>query len=112
MARQVNEHDKLIGKRLRAARLSAGLTQPDLADRIGVKFQQVQKYETGLNRICASRLFLACDYLKVDITHFANATAVGCLLDDPAALTAAHRVAAMPAHMKDSALRVLGAMVV
>jgi len=46
------------------------LTQQQLAEAIGVKFQQVQKYETGANRIAAPRLFMIAEELKVDLGHF------------------------------------------
>lgn len=49
--------DVLVGKRIRHQRWKLGMTQALLADQIGVKFQQVQKYETGANRISASRLW-------------------------------------------------------
>ncbi len=46
-----------VGSRLRTARIMRGQSQADLADRIGLTFQQVQKYETGANRVSASKLF-------------------------------------------------------
>src|SRR5215218_5978851 len=48
--------DKLIGQKIRAARLAHGVTQEVLAEKLGLTFQQVQKYEKGLNRIAAGRL--------------------------------------------------------
>ena len=48
--------DKLIGTQLKKARVSAGLSQDKLARAVGISFQQVQKYEKGINRISASRL--------------------------------------------------------
>jgi len=48
--------DKFTGQRIRAARLAIGLSQEGLADKIGLTFQQVQKYEKGMNRITAGRL--------------------------------------------------------
>ena len=49
--------DIYVGKRLRRRRRLLGLTQQDLAGQVGVRFQQIQKYECGANRITASRLF-------------------------------------------------------
>ena len=46
-----------VGSRLRAARVMRGQSQTNLADKLGLTFQQVQKYETGANRISASKLF-------------------------------------------------------
>jgi transcriptional regulator with XRE-family HTH domain len=49
----------IIGARLRTRRRQLGLSQSDLAERLGVSFQQVQKYERGANRIAASTLLTA-----------------------------------------------------
>lgn len=49
--------DKTTGKVIRRLRERAGLTQEVLAERIGVSYQQIQKYETGANRVSTSRLF-------------------------------------------------------
>ena len=51
-----NHIDKLVGANVRASRLLAGLSQEKLGAALGVSFQQVQKYESGANRISASRL--------------------------------------------------------
>jgi DNA-binding XRE family transcriptional regulator len=59
--------DVYIGARMRDRRLAIGLTQQDLAKTLGVSFQQVQKYEIGLNRVSAARLFEICDVLDVSI---------------------------------------------
>jgi transcriptional regulator with XRE-family HTH domain len=62
--------DVLVGQRLRAARRAAGLTQQDIGQRLGLTFQQIQKYEIAQNRICASRLFLIADMLGVNVNYF------------------------------------------
>lgn len=62
--------DAEIGKRVRHRRWALSVTQRDLASSIGVKFQQIQKYETGVNRISASRLWLISKSLSVPITFF------------------------------------------
>lgn len=59
-----------VGARLRAFRESAGVTQSDLGRAIGVTFQQVQKYETGANRVSSSRLSLAAGHLGVPVASF------------------------------------------
>ena len=59
--------DRVIGRRIRAARESAGLGQVALGEAIGIAFQQVQKYENGKNRVTAARLFEICRVLKVPI---------------------------------------------
>lgn len=62
--------DVAVGERIRAARLLRGLSQSDLADAIGVSFQQVQKYERGSNRVSASRLYDLSRILGVAIQEF------------------------------------------
>lgn len=62
--------DAIVGKRIRARRQSLKLTQTQLADRIGVTFQQVQKYENGANRVSAARLWAISEVLEVPITFF------------------------------------------
>ena len=66
----MNEVDVFVGRKIRARRIELGKTQADLADGIGVKFQQVQKYETGLNRVSASRLWVIAEVLGVPIGYF------------------------------------------
>ncbi len=56
MGREVTVADAQIGQRIRAKRVALGMSQTALANAIGVTFQQVQKYEKGLNRVASSRL--------------------------------------------------------
>jgi transcriptional regulator with XRE-family HTH domain len=56
--------DAYVGSRIRLRRNMLGLSQTELAARIGVTFQQVQKYEKGVNRIGSSRLLQICDALQ------------------------------------------------
>jgi transcriptional regulator with XRE-family HTH domain len=62
--------DLHIGRRLRARRRLLGLSQPELATAVGVKFQQIQKYECGEDRISASRLWLLCSALNAPVDYF------------------------------------------
>ncbi|MEM9524174.1 MAG: helix-turn-helix transcriptional regulator [Pseudomonadota bacterium] len=62
--------DMYVGGQLRAARTMRGLSQKEVAQRLGISFQQVQKYETGVNRIAASRLFALATLLKVSPSFF------------------------------------------
>ncbi|WP_078710363.1 helix-turn-helix domain-containing protein [Consotaella salsifontis] len=62
--------DAHIGSRLRKARLKKGLSQTELGEALGTAFQQIQKYEKGINRISASRLFHAAHLLDVDVEYF------------------------------------------
>ncbi|CAK0766545.1 XRE family transcriptional regulator [Azospirillaceae bacterium] len=65
-----NEVDALVGRRLKELRMLAGLSQGDLAATIGLTFQQLQKYERGVNRISASKLYLLALHLKVSVSAF------------------------------------------
>lgn len=62
--------DLHLGKKLRARRRMLGLTQQQLAEVVGVRFQQIQKYECGANRISASRLWDLAEVLNVPISYF------------------------------------------
>ncbi|OYW58336.1 MAG: transcriptional regulator [Rhodobacterales bacterium 32-66-7] len=62
--------DAHVGKRIRHRRWMVGMTQQQLADKVGIKFQQIQKYETGMNRVSASRLWDVADTLGVSIAFF------------------------------------------
>jgi transcriptional regulator with XRE-family HTH domain len=66
----VDPIDKYVGARLRMRRLMLGMSQTDVANALGLTFQQVQKYEKGTNRISASRLQRLCEILKVPIPFF------------------------------------------
>ena len=59
-----------MGQRLRLRRKLAGLSQTELGEKIGVTFQQLQKYESGANRISASRLFDLSRVLDVPVSYF------------------------------------------
>ncbi len=65
-----NEIDYYVGKRLRRRRRLLGLTQQVLGDKVGIRFQQIQKYECGANRISAARLFELSEALSVPIQYF------------------------------------------
>jgi transcriptional regulator with XRE-family HTH domain len=75
--RLANAVDKRLGQRVRARRLEIGMSQEKLADLLGVTFQQVQKYEKGINRIAASRLFDIAAALEVPISNFFEGLAAG-----------------------------------
>lgn len=70
MTREKIELDDTIGRNLRALRKIRGFKQSDIARVINVTFQQVQKYETGKNRITASKLKKISDFLEVEIDAF------------------------------------------
>ena len=62
--------DVYVGKRIRHRRWMNGTTQQQLAENVGIKFQQIQKYETGMNRVSASRLWDIADSLGVPVSFF------------------------------------------
>jgi transcriptional regulator with XRE-family HTH domain len=67
MTHHVDVH---VGKRVRHRRWLIGMTQQQLAQQVGIKFQQIQKYEAGANRISASRLWDIADALDVPVSFF------------------------------------------
>ncbi|GGD88029.1 hypothetical protein GCM10011390_03510 [Aureimonas endophytica] len=87
MPSRSNPIDVHVGNRLRLLRLQKGLTQEDLGTLVGVSYQQIQKYETGSNRISASRLYLISCQLGVGPEYFFED------LDPAAALRAAQHLA-------------------
>jgi transcriptional regulator with XRE-family HTH domain len=62
--------DAHVGERLRSCRTLTGLSQAQLAERIGITFQQVQKYENGANRISASTLYELSRVLGIPVSYF------------------------------------------
>jgi transcriptional regulator with XRE-family HTH domain len=62
--------DKHVGSRVRMRRLMLGMSQEELGDKLGISFQQVQKYEKGTNRISASRLHEMSEILQVPVPFF------------------------------------------
>src|SRR3981081_3953215 len=69
-ARRAEGRDAEVGRRVRSRRLECDFSQTELADRIGVTFQQVQKYEKGVNRIGAGRLQRISQALEVPVSFF------------------------------------------
>jgi len=62
--------DVHLGRRLRRRRRLLGLTQQQIADACGVRFQQIQKYECGANRMSAARLWRLAEALDVPVAYF------------------------------------------
>ncbi len=69
--------DVHLGKRLRRRRRLLGLTQQQLAGSCGVRFQQIQKYECGANRISAARLWQLSEALEVPVGYFFDGLSEG-----------------------------------
>jgi transcriptional regulator with XRE-family HTH domain len=117
MTKTIDPIDRHVGKMLRSLRLAGGFSQTELGDMIGVQFQQIQKYETGANRIAASRLKMAADALGAPISaffegldHTAKSRAISAVLADPVALSIAAAIHAMPPAMRQSVNTILAAM--
>ena len=66
----VNDFNKHLGEMLKKRRLALGLTQTKVAKAINVTFQQIQKYEKGINGVSSVRLLQLASYLKVPINYF------------------------------------------
>jgi len=105
--------DVHVGKRVRHRRWMVGKTQQQLAEQVGIKFQQIQKYETGMNRISASRLWDIADALTAPVSFFfegidakvdaagADGTGVpGDILGDKEALELVRSYYAMPENQR------------
>jgi transcriptional regulator with XRE-family HTH domain len=69
-SRRANPIDIHVGSRVRFRRMLLGMSQEKLGERLGLTFQQVQKYEKGINRIGASRLFDLAQVLGVSVQFF------------------------------------------
>jgi transcriptional regulator with XRE-family HTH domain len=85
---QADNFDAELGRRLRELRLMKGISQQELGDPIGISFQQIQKYERGVNRIAVSRLFqlakgLGCSPFAILQTHSAYHQAAVEMLHSP-----------------------------
>jgi transcriptional regulator with XRE-family HTH domain len=87
--RGVQEADKIVGERIKARRNELGVSQQDLGEKLGVSFQQVQKYEKGVNRVTTGRLIQLCRALQCDLTDLADIGGI-----KPAKITAASTFAA------------------
>jgi len=98
--------DKVVGRNIRTYRLLKGISQTDLGDKVGITFQQIQKYEKGVNRVGSSRLFLIAEALGVPVTDLfegsqdapstAHRSSPYELLADPLSLRLALAFAAIP----------------
>lgn len=66
--RGIQPADKIVGQRIRARRNEVGMSQDELGQKLGVSFQQIQKYEKGTNRVSTGRLDQICRALECSIT--------------------------------------------
>jgi transcriptional regulator with XRE-family HTH domain len=74
--------DKHVGSRVRMRRLMLDMSQEELGDALGITYQQVQKYENGINRIGAGRLQHLADILKVTLSFFFEDAPIATVKDD------------------------------
>ncbi len=86
MAHPIDLH---VGNRVRQRRRLLGMTQQRLADAVRIRFQQIQKYESGANRISASRLWTLAKALDVPISYFFEGVEEGAPANGTADLSAA-----------------------
>jgi transcriptional regulator with XRE-family HTH domain len=70
LPRRSQDVDRHVGARIRERRIMLGLTQPQLAELIGVTYQQAHKYEKGINRVAAGRLYNIARVLGVELNYF------------------------------------------
>jgi transcriptional regulator with XRE-family HTH domain len=96
--------DQLLGRKLRALRERGGLSQAAIAQKVGVTFQQVQKYERGANRISATRLVAFARALEVPVSELLDAMEPEQPKGD--APSVAEEVEDLFAQVEDSRLRV------
>lgn len=98
--RRPTQTDVAVGQRIRAFREDAKLTQTELADQIGVAYQQLQKYEKGTNRVGAGRLARIAHALDVPITALFNGVARPADKQGKAAIARFAELGAVPAARK------------
>ena len=77
--------DRHVGARIRERRIMLGLTQQQMADLIGVTYQQAHKYEKGINRVAAGRLYSIARALGVEVSYFYEELQTGGALCRPPA---------------------------
>lgn len=84
---QTTDIDQKIGARIREFRLLRSMSQGALAEKLGITFQQLQKYEKGTNRVSASALILICKELGITPNHI-----LGSFFDDDKDATLVHQL--------------------
>lgn len=80
-----SEIDQIVGDRIRRRRILLGFTQDQLGEALGISYQQIQKYETGANRVSAGRLFQIAETLETQVGWFFDGIGEG--VDDPTDVT-------------------------
>ena len=113
-ARNARPVDILVGQNIRICRMQRGLSQSELAERVGLTFQQIQKYEKAANRVGASRLIQVADALGVPLATLFEGSSTAtrgepdqsgrALLADPHALRLLQAFDRIPDHKHRSAV--------
>lgn len=70
MVKKSHPVDIHVGKNLKRRRIEIGMSQQAIGEVLGISFQQIQKYESGANRVSASRLYDICKHLDVGVPYF------------------------------------------
>ena len=94
--REANPIDIHVGNRIKLRRRVLDLTQAEMAEILGITFQQIQKYEKGINRVSASRLWDFACVLGVDINFFYQDISDEFLKQNPKCLTTNHKISKIP----------------
>lgn len=110
--RSATDIDKKVGENLCKFRLLRGISQEKLADGVGVTFQQIQKYEKGINRITVSRLWQFSKILKIPVEDFYDGIE-GAVRNDvlklaPEQLTLMKKYKALPERQKKAVQNYMG----
>jgi transcriptional regulator with XRE-family HTH domain len=100
-----SEIDRQVGERMRRRRILLGLTQDDLSEALGISYQQIQKYETGANRISAGRLAQIASVLDSQVGWFFGAVERDNAQDDGEAARAAVDLVRQYARIRDERVR-------
>ena len=66
----IRRMDRHVGRRMRERRIELGMSQTNLAKPLGVSYQQLGKFESGINRLSAGRLLVVAELLDVDLEYF------------------------------------------
>lgn len=108
--------DVHVGAKVRERRVMLGMSQTSLATKIGLTFQQVQKYERGANRVSASMMWRMAEVLDVPISYFfdgleRNKPAGQPDQWDPAVLRLARRIRTLPMAVRNSLASLVGSLV-
>jgi transcriptional regulator with XRE-family HTH domain len=106
--RSASKHDAVLGTKIRVRRVEIGMSQATLGDKLGVSFQQIQKYEKGVNRVSHTRLVEISAALNIGMDYFTASEGKGVseltsMLADSASqrlLRAFHKIGDMPTRYK------------